>query len=159
MVKIITLYLSTTTVRDNMKPIDKTNLANVKWNINWREVFNEYIDMNKPCRVKCKLITNTASNINPSNVLGTLRCNFSSAYSSINNGFVLAPVSWKYDTLNNQNYIDIDTVNTNGETMIIPSNGNFFNVYFLKPDESTLMSVIPEYQLMLYFEIDELDEL
>ena len=38
-------------------PIEKTNLANVKWSINWNEVLGEYYNANKPFRVKCKLIT------------------------------------------------------------------------------------------------------
>ena len=70
-------------------PIEKTNLANVKWSINWNEVLGEYYNTNKPCRVKCKLITAASTLLNTTNNLGTVRASFSSNYSNINNGLVL----------------------------------------------------------------------
>ena len=70
-------------------PIEKTNLANVKWSINWNEVLGEYYNTNKPCRVKCKLITAASTLLNNTNNLGTVRASFSSNYSNINNGLVL----------------------------------------------------------------------
>ena len=86
--KVASLNLSTLG-SGKYAPIDKTNLANVKWSINWKEVFGEYYDTNKPCRVKCKLITAASTLLNTTNNLGTVRASFSSNYSNINNGFTL----------------------------------------------------------------------
>ena len=53
--KVVSLNLSTLG-SGKYAPIDKSNLANVKWSINWKEILGEYYETNKPCRVKCKLI-------------------------------------------------------------------------------------------------------
>jgi hypothetical protein len=86
--KVVSLNLSTTG-SGKFAPLDKTNLANVKWNINWKEVLGEYYNTNKPCRVKCKLITSASTYLNTTNNLGTVRASFSSNYSNVNNGFTL----------------------------------------------------------------------
>ena len=86
--KVVSLNLSTLG-SGKYAPIDKTNLANVKWSINCKEVLGEYYDTNIPCRVKCKLITADSMFLNTTNNLGTVRASFSSNYSNINNGLVL----------------------------------------------------------------------
>ena len=86
--KVVSLNLSTLG-SGKYAPIDKTNLANVKWNIDWKEVMGEYYNTNKHCRVKCKLITSGSTLLNTTNNLGTVRASFSSNYSNINNGLVL----------------------------------------------------------------------
>ena len=86
--KVVSLNLSTLG-SGKYAPMDKTNLANVKWSINWKEVLGEYYNTNKPCRVKCKLITAASTLLNTTNNLGTVRASFSSNYSNINNGLVL----------------------------------------------------------------------
>ena len=86
--KVASLNLSTLG-SGKYAPMDKTNLANVKWSINWKEVLGEYYNTNKPCRVKCKLITAASTLLNTTNNLGTVRASFSSNYSNINNGLVL----------------------------------------------------------------------
>ena len=86
--KVASLNLSTSG-SGKYAPLDKTNLANVKWSINWKEVMGEYYNTNRPCRVKCKLISSASTLLNTTNNLGTVRASFSSNYSNINNGLVL----------------------------------------------------------------------
>ena len=86
--KVASLNLSTLG-SGKYAPMEKTNLANVKWSINWKEILGEYYNTNKPCRVKCKLITASSTLLNTTNNLGTVRASFSSNYSNINNGFTL----------------------------------------------------------------------
>jgi hypothetical protein len=86
--KVVSLNLSTLG-SGKYAPLDKTNLANVKWSINWKEVMGEYYNTNKPCRVKCKLISSASTLLNTTNNLGTVRASFSSNYSNITNGLVL----------------------------------------------------------------------
>lgn len=86
--KVASLTLSTLG-SGKYAPIDKSNLANVKWSINWKEVMGEYYNTNKPCRVRCKLVSTSSSLLNTGNNLGTVRASFSSNYSNINNGLTL----------------------------------------------------------------------
>jgi hypothetical protein len=86
--KVVSLNLSTLAT-GKYAPLDKSNLANVKWSIDWKEVMGEYYNTNKPCRVKCKLISSASTLLSTSNNLGTVRASFSSNYSNITNGFVL----------------------------------------------------------------------
>ena len=86
--KVISLNLSTQS-SGNYAPIDKSNLANVKWSINWKEVFGEKFNQNLMCRVKVKLISSQSSQLSTSNNTGTVRASFQSNYSNIANGLVL----------------------------------------------------------------------
>ena len=51
-------------------------------------------------------------------------------------------------------YLELDTLGTNGVTISSPVN-NDFNIMFLRPDERTLMSNIPEYTILFSFEFDD----
>lgn len=156
--KVLSLYLSTQSTGTKYTPYDKSNLANVKWNINWRDIFNEYIDRNVDCRVKCSLISSSSSTLTTSNNFGTVRANFSSVYGNVTNGFVLGmPILRTSVDGAGYYYVELDTIQTSGKSIIIPSS-NFFNIQFLRPDENTLMSNIPEYQIILDFEIDVDDD-
>ena len=86
--KVISLNLSTQS-SGNYAPIDKSNLANVKWSINWKEVFGEKFNQNLMCRVKVKLISSQSNQLSTANNNGTVRASFQSNYSNIANGLVL----------------------------------------------------------------------
>jgi hypothetical protein len=86
--KVVSLNLSTLG-SGKYAPLDKTNLANVKWSVNWKEVMGEYYNTNRPCRVKAKVISAASTLLNTTNNLGTIRASFSSNYSNINNGLIL----------------------------------------------------------------------
>jgi hypothetical protein len=92
--RVVSLYLSTQST-GKFAPYDKTNLANCKWQINWKEIFGEYFNTNLPCRVKTKIITNQSPNLSTANNFGSVRANFSSQYSNITNGLALAPTELK----------------------------------------------------------------
>lgn len=88
--KTISLYLNTQTAYGPYAPVDKTNLANVKWNINWKELFGEFWNSTKICRVKAKLTTSPTTNqfTTPVNQ-GCVRASFNSSYANITNGLNL----------------------------------------------------------------------
>ena len=86
--KVISLNLSTL-ASGKYAPTDKSNLANVRWSINWQEILGEYFNTNRPCRVKGKLISATSYLLNSTNNLGTVRMSFTSNYSNINNGLTV----------------------------------------------------------------------
>ena len=51
--KVISLNLSTL-ASGKYAPTDKSNLANVRWSINWQEILGKYFNTNRACRVKGK---------------------------------------------------------------------------------------------------------
>ena len=51
-------------------------------------------------------------------------------------------------------YLDLDIQDSDGLTMLTPQS-NFLNIQFLKADELTLMSNIPDYTIILNFEFDK----
>ena len=86
--KVISLNLSTPS-SGNYAPIDKSNLANVKWSINWKEVFGEKFNQNLMCRVKVRLISSQSNQLSTANNTGPVHASFQSNYSNIANGLVL----------------------------------------------------------------------
>jgi len=144
------LYLSTTGV--NNKPYNKTSLNNVKWNINWKEIFGK---TEGECNVRIKLISASATNLTWANNIGSIRASFASNYQNSNNGFNLGSIQPFLDnttTTANTTYLDSDTRNTNGVTMVIPTSNTDFTITFLNSSENLMVNV-PEYQIWLYFDV------
>jgi hypothetical protein len=86
--KVVSLYLSTLST-GKYAPYDKSNLANCKWQINWKEIFGEYYNTNCLCRVKAKLITAQSTSLSTANNLGSVRINVTSNYANMTNGLAL----------------------------------------------------------------------
>lgn len=86
--KVVSLNLSTLAT-GNYAPMDKSNLANCRWLINWREILGEYHNSNKTCKVKGKLISAPSTLLTSANNLGTVRLSLASNYSNITNGLTL----------------------------------------------------------------------
>ena len=107
-------------------PTNKSNLSQVKWTINWREIFGT---SSGECRIRARLILQSSTNINWISNVGTLRATFASNTSNSTNGFNIGCVRPQNDfssSTANVTYIDCDTTTGNGSTMVIPnSNGDF----------------------------------
>jgi hypothetical protein len=145
------LYLSTTGVTN--KPYNKTNLNNVKWNINWKEIFGSATG---ECNVRVKVVSASASNLTFANNIGSVRASFASNYQNSTNGFNLGcvlPVLDNTSATANTTYLECDTIATTGVTMIIPTTNNDFTISFLNSSEG-VMANVPEYQIWLYFDKD-----
>ena len=147
------IYLSTIT-GDSWKPVDKTNLNNVKWSINWREIFGskegEY-------KVRIKLFSASNKNLTWANNVGSVRASFSSNYQNSTNGFNLGSVNPVLDNTTgtaNTCYLDCDTRATQGVSMIIPKTNADFSITFFNASETAMVNV-PEYQIWLYFDVEK----
>ena len=157
--KTYTLYLSTLTANGKYVPTSKSNLANVKWSINWKEIFG---NRNGECRVRIKFITSplASANLTDKNY-GSIRASFSSNCSNSTNGFNLGCVDMELDTKTDDGtptnvMLNSDSLLTNGATIIIPnSNGDF--TISLYDNTETLMTFTnaPEYQIWFYFDVDD----
>ena len=147
------LYLSTTTPAGNKyAPVNSTNLANVTWNINWKEIFGDFEgDIN----VRVKLVS--ASATFTSNTLSTysssLRGSFTCPYSNNQNGVNLANILPVIDpTISSKVYLLADsTTNAAGVTIKAPTSNQNLTITFVKPDEALLTNTL-DYQLWLYFD-------
>lgn len=147
---VYSLYLSTSSVVN--PPISKTDLASVKWNVNWSELFG---GKKGYCKVKAKLISSTgAGAISWANNAGSLRASFQSNTTKSTNGFNIGAVLPIMEYVSNITYLDLDTSTTTGASIVIPNGNNDFYITFLDKTES-LMTNVPEYQLWLYFDVDE----
>ena len=153
--KVASLYLNTQTTNGRYVPVDKSNLANVKWSINWKEIFGEYDMTNKLCRVKAKLVTSSSTTLTSANNQGSVRISITSQYANITNGLNLGSLILRQSADSATTfYLDLDTIQTFGLSANIPMSNDFF-VQILKNDDKTLQPSVPEYQLWLYFDIDE----
>jgi len=146
------LYLSTNTNITSLKPYNKTNLNNVKWNINWKEIFGSKVG---ECNVRVKVFSASNTNLTWGNNIGSVRASFASNYQNSTNGFNLGSIQPILDNTSataNTTYLDCDTRDTIGVTMNIPTTNNNFSITFLNDSES-LMANVPEYQIWLYFDV------
>ena len=151
--KTYSLYLSTTTPAGNAyAPVDKTNLARVSWNINWKEIFGDFTgDVNVRCKLVSASGTFTADNLIAYS--GSIRGSFTSPYSNNQNGVNLANVFPVIDpTISSKIYFLADsTTNAAGVTITAPTSNQNLTIQLLKADGS-LKTTSLEYQLWLYFD-------
>ena len=147
------LYLSTNSNIKSLQPYDKTNLNNVKWNLNWKEIFGS---VEGECRVRIKVVSQSATNLTWSDNTGSIRASFASNYQNSTNGFNLGSIQPLLDNTSstpNKTYLDCDTSNSNGVSMIIPKTNNNLIINFLNSNENYMVNV-PEYQIWLYFDVE-----
>ena len=64
--KVVSLNLSTLG-SGKYAPTDKSNLANVKWMVNWKEIMGEHYTSNHSCRVKGKIVSAGSTLLNTTN--------------------------------------------------------------------------------------------
>ena len=161
-------YFSTTSTINT--PIDTdTENSSTSWNINWRKIFGNRVG---ECRVRGQLISQSNLNLeerndgNPaqSNVsIGSVRANFlsntSDATNYLNLGMikpVAAITELPYETVP-YCYLEFDSTASSGVTMVIPNYMNQSSVLTIqiRSDREEFMLDVPEYQLWLYFDVDD----
>lgn len=146
------LYLSTNSNIKSLQPVSKTALNNVRWNINWREIFG---NLEGECRVRVKLTSAPSTSLTWSANVGSVRASFASNYQNSTNGFNLGAILPQLDTTTATltGYLDCDTRATAGVTMIIPKTNTDLTITFYNANENAMVNV-PEYQIWLYFDVD-----
>jgi len=146
------LYLSSTGVN---KPLDKTNLAQLKWSINWKEIFGSR-NIGE-CRVRVRFLSNSSTLLSWNNNVGSLRGSFQSNTSNSSNGLnigFLRPSSDNTTATPLTSYLECDTDSSNGLSMVIPNSNSDFYITLLNSEEKLMLNV-PEYQIWLYFDVDD----
>lgn len=159
MPKSHSLYLSTLTTSGQYTPVNKTNLANVTWNVNWRDVFSPDDD-GKPMRVRVRIISRnvTAANAVWDTSIGSIRCNLPDKSSNSTNGLFLALTYWNDNptTGSGNHIIDVNTLSDTGVESFVPCGTQNFTVQFLNLAETQLASTnVAEYNILFVFEVDD----
>lgn len=153
--KTYSLSLSTLiqSTNQNISLIDKTNLASVKWFVNWGQFFN-YEDYNKPCRVKARMCTkkSTAIAMGYDENLGFLTCSLPSTNCNMINGSVLGQTLLY--TSGTNSYLYVDTLQEGGLQSMIPSQAGELMVNFMSMTGAS-QGNIPDFIITFVFEIDE----
>ena len=124
------------------------------WNINWKSIFNG--TSKDTCKVRCKLISTSTNTFTGSNIY-SFRLSLQSNTSRISNGFNVGSVLVKQDILKSGfKYLECDTLDTNGFTIIIPKEDNSnLTLSFYNNNETLVTANIPVYQVWLYFDLED----
>jgi hypothetical protein len=122
------------------------------WNINWRSIFNN--TKTETCKIRFRLISHNTNTITKDNV-GSIRVSLQSNTSKISNGLNLGSISVKRDNFTQTNYLEGNTLDTDGFTMIIPKTDNSFLTLSLYDINENLLTKIPNFNIWLYFDTDE----
>ena len=162
---IYTLYLSTLITSSTVSgfnpiiPVNKTNLNNVSWNIDWSNLFRGEETRYKYCRVRLHLSSTsfTAAGTDWVNYSGYLSCNLPSSYTSTGQGTILALVNPQNapTTGSSTHVVILNTLGEIGVDINCPTNANQnFTISFFNDDSQTLMSSFTQdYQILLSFEL------
>jgi hypothetical protein len=163
--KIYTLYLSTLVtapVNNLIVPLNKTNLANVTWMIDFNNLFQGNNSKFRRCTVRHKLISTgwAGSDTDWESYSGILCCNLPSTFaSSTNNGTILNIINpqtisiggtrhcYISNTLGYQTGVDI-----NMPSGVFPVTFSFYN-----DDALTFINNpnAPDWQMMMQFELSD----
>lgn len=147
------LYLSTLS---SIKPPSGIlpSKSSAKWLINWREIF---ANRTGECRVRARLISSSATTgtITWSAGVGSLRVSLNNNSAQTVYGLNLGCIRPQSDfTAANFAYIELDTTTSNGISCIIPNSNGELTISLLDKAEN-LMTVAQDYQLWLYFDVDD----
>jgi len=157
--KVYTLYLSTQTASGPYAPIDATNKANVKWIINWDQLYG-YIKSDIDERIA--KVTFQMTSLAQSAIYtyaansGVLAIQgMSSKFSNSANGLTLGsiiPIDTPVATATSS-ILQGDTLQTRGVTTIMPEGYGHLSVLMLDRT-GVLMPNVLDYQLILQFEME-----
>jgi hypothetical protein len=151
---VSTLYLATDSTIN--PPINKSNLSNVIWYIDWDTIFH---GKTGTCKITANMISKVGATPDTWNsTVGSMNASFSSNYALLSNAF---PIT----ALNRNQYIEVgvstttyvyyfqanNLQNSSAPTINIPSGKIPFNIMMLDTFGNYITN-FPEYQVYLYFD-------
>jgi hypothetical protein len=159
---IYTLYLSTLNTspsRNQIIPVYKTNLANVSWNIDFNSLFRGQQLKHKNCRVRFSLNSQSWTAGGASDwaaYSGYLSANFQTQYNATTTfGTFLGMVTPEDSPITgsgNHVYV-VSSLEQQGVDIIAPTDVQTLNLQFINDDSQTLITAVPEYAILLQFEL------
>lgn len=168
---VYTLYLSTqiTSPATNIiVPVNKTNLANVSWNIDWDNLFRKENYLYTNCRVRFQLVTNkwsaSAGNTDWDDYQGYLGCSLPSSYNATTTNNTILGMIFPTDvytiTASTSHAYVISSLSDVGVDINMPKYNSIFNLQFRNTNTQSFISstIMPEYQILLTFELYNQDD-
>lgn len=154
MVKVYSLYLSTLTTSGPFAPIDKSNLANVQWSINWNSLFG--ISDAQKCRVKFYFNSQSSGGYDWDTDCATFRCSFSGNQNNNTNLVNIGPVQPANDTVSGTVHRMLgDTSQWPGITINIPKDNQTFYTQLYGMNEQLITGFVDDWNCWWIFEVDE----
>ena len=160
------VYLSTvssTPTNNQAVPTDRSNLAYVKWNLNWDAIFRMENYKYQKCRLRIKLQSRSFSGNDTdwNTYMGYITCPLQSMTSGFGSyGTVISTsqaVGTPHTSTSVLNCIIADTTESLGVDVIPPQGNEEFFLRFNRIDLSSglLISNLTDYQVVLFFELYE----
>lgn len=159
------LYLSTQITipaSNNVVPVDITNKANGIWQVNFKTLFGNNYNKYKRCSVRALLISEkwASADTDVNNYSGYLAINLPSVSSSFTTLgtpiMLLTPskaLSVNASALSCYNCSTMDAAQ--GVDINLPSENQYMSIQFCNNDSFSLMTTVPDYQIMFQFELSE----
>ena len=129
----------------------------LKLSVNWKEIFGDKTVGECKLRVKLISIASTPALLPFTSSVGSLRASFASNTCSSTNGYnigsVIPVTQLSTSSTAVLTYLECDTTNTPGSSILIPNTNGDFTITFLNNSE-TIMSNVPDFQIWFYFDVD-----
>lgn len=163
-IKSYQLYLSTaiaTPSSNNIVPINVSNKGNATWQVDFRSLFGLDWGKYRRCTVRVQFHSATwATNQTDENVYdGYLSINLPSmSCASTSKGTPIALISPTFSIINTAaaSYYSVSTLgNVQGTDINMPSENQLLNIQFMNTDSFTNIATIPDYQMLLQFELSD----
>ena len=154
MVKVYSLYLSTLTTYGPYAPINKSNLANVQWSINWDSLFG--ITTSGKCRVKFYFNSQSSGGYDWDTDCASFRCSFSGNHNNNTNFVNIGPIQPANDPISSTVHrLFGDTTQWPGIEINIPKGNEIFytNLYLI--NETLMTGFVDDWNVWFIFEVDE----
>lgn len=164
MVQTYTLYLSTliTAPTSNLVvPLNITDIGNAVWQVDFRSLFNGDNKKYKRCSVRFNLQSSTwtAAAADWANYCGYLSINLPSNYISTTGKGSILGLIYPQDCPTTSSTVHCYQVNTMGHQQGVdinmPGDNQLLNIQFLNDDSFNTIGTLPDYQLLLQFELSE----
>jgi hypothetical protein len=166
MPKTYQLYLATeitSPTSNNVVPINITNKGNATWQVDFKSLFGDDINKFKRCTLRAHFLSqvfNTSDTAYDA-YSGYLTINLPTVQSaSTSKGtplMLLSPSLAPYSTTSKISYDCSSLGNVQGVDIPMPNANQLFNVQLINSDSFNTISSVPDYQLILQFEL--LDEI
>lgn len=166
MPKTYQLYLATeiTSPTSNLiVPIDKTNKANVTWQVDFKSLFGDDINKFKRCTLRAHFLsqvmatTDTVFDVKGGFLAINLPTTYSSSTSTSGTPVMLIFPSGEPSLTAEYVAYNCSTLgNVQGVDIPMPTSNQFLNVRLMNSDSTNIQLSAPDYQLILQFEL--LDE-
>jgi hypothetical protein len=132
------------------------------WNVNWRSLFSTTQSGLKnetkkdTCKVRCRLVSRSTNTLTNTNIV-SFRLSLQSNTSRVSNGFNVGSILIKKELFTpGYKYLDCNTLDTEGFTMLIPKEDNSnLTLSFYDNSETLITANIPQYQVWLYFDVED----